>query len=119
MAEIERLCRARGIAIIEDVCQAPGASRTGKLLGTWSDVAIWSFGGSKLLAAGRGGAVISNRPEIMQRIRVYSERGNQAFPLSELQACVLVPQLEKLDERNQIRARAVERITRELEPANA
>ncbi|MFM2094489.1 MAG: L-glutamine:scyllo-inosose aminotransferase [Planctomycetota bacterium] len=118
MAEIERLCRARGIVIIEDVCQAPGAARNGKMLGTWSDVAIWSFGGSKLLTAGRGGAVISNRPEIMQRIRVYSERGNQAFPLSELQACVLVPQLEKLDERNRIRVRAVERITSDLAPAD-
>jgi hypothetical protein len=34
----------------------PGAKAAGKLAGTWGDMGILSFGGSKLLTAGRGGA---------------------------------------------------------------
>ena len=39
---------------------------------------------------------------------MHAFRGNDAYPLSELQACVLAPQLAKLDERNDRRASRVE-----------
>jgi dTDP-4-amino-4,6-dideoxygalactose transaminase len=64
---------------------------------------VLSFGGSKLLTAGRGGAVLTDRGDVLQRIKVYCERGNNAYPLSELQAAVLIPQLARLAERNRIR----------------
>ncbi|MEX2015860.1 MAG: DegT/DnrJ/EryC1/StrS family aminotransferase, partial [Candidatus Hydrogenedentales bacterium] len=47
------------------------------------------------------------------RIKVYTERGNDAFPLSELQAAVLVPQLAQLNERNRLRRANVDRILAE------
>jgi len=112
--EIKEICRPNDIAVVEDVCQCPGATLDGEPLGSIGDAAVWSFGGSKLLTAGRGGAVVSRRPEVMQRIRVYSERGNQAFPISELQACVLVPQWSELAERNRRRARAVQFLAKQL-----
>lgn len=91
------------IAVIEDACQMPGAIVHGRVAGTWGDVGVLSFGGSKLLTAGRGGALVTRDSEIVQRIRVQTQRGNDAFPLSELQAAVLVPQLDRLEERNQLR----------------
>jgi dTDP-4-amino-4,6-dideoxygalactose transaminase len=69
----------------------------------WGNAGVLSFGGSKLLTAGRGGAVLTNDNEIAQRIRLYTQRGNEAYPLSELQAAVLLPQLAGLDERNALR----------------
>ena len=39
----------------------------------------------------------------LQRIKIYSERGNEAFPLSELQAAVLVPQIPQLAAANEQR----------------
>jgi len=59
-----------------------------------------SFGGSKLLTAGRGGALLTDREDVFQRAKVYCERGNQAFPLSELQCAVLPAQISKLAARN-------------------
>jgi len=112
--ELIDICHPLGIAVVEDVCQCPGATRGHQPVGSIGDAAVWSFGGSKLLTAGRGGAVVSRRPEVMQRIRVYSERGNQAFPMSELQACVLGPQWNALAERNRQRARAVQFLTEQL-----
>lgn len=101
---------ARGVAVIEDACQAPGATVFGRPAGTWGDTGVLSFGGSKLLTAGRGGAVLTRRADIHQRIKIFAERGNHAFPLSELQAAVLAPQLRKLAQRSLTRRENVRRL---------
>jgi dTDP-4-amino-4,6-dideoxygalactose transaminase len=114
MADMQRIvsfAQEHGLAVVEDACQAPGATIDGRLAGTWGDVGVLSFGGSKLLTAGRGGALLTERAEIQQRVKVFCERGNDAFPLSELQAAVLLPQLERLSERNRQRQESVKRIT--------
>jgi perosamine synthetase len=109
-----KLAQERGVSVIEDACQCPGATVYGRKAGMWGDVGVLSFGGSKLLSAGRGGAILTNRTDVAQRIRVHTFRGNDAYPLSELQACVLAPQLAKLDERNTIRAERVASIRKQL-----
>lgn len=98
------------IAVIEDACQMPDAVVHGRVAGTWGDVGVLSFGGSKLLTAGRGGALFTRDAEVAQRIRTQTFRGNDAYPLSELQAAVLIPQLDRLAERNQLRAANVSRL---------
>jgi perosamine synthetase len=106
MRAVMEIARGRGIGLIEDAAQAPGAMVQGRMAGTWGDLGILSFGGSKLLTAGRGGAIVTNRADLHQRLRVLAHRGNLVYPLSELQAAVLLPQLDKLDSRNAVRARA-------------
>ena len=119
MDKIMGLARERGWAVIEDACQQPGAVYLGRPVGRWGDVSVLSFGGSKLLTAGRGGALLTQDSQILQRVKVFADRGNQAFPLSELQAAVLRPQLARLGERNRIRSERVIQIlqqTAELAP---
>jgi dTDP-4-amino-4,6-dideoxygalactose transaminase len=96
MPALLEIAKSAGVAVVDDACQMPGASLDGRPLGTWGDVGVLSFGGSKLLTAGRGGAVLTSDARIAQRIRLYTERGNAAYPLSELQAAVLLPQLASL-----------------------
>jgi perosamine synthetase len=110
MRQLCEIAREASIAIIEDACQAPGAMVQGRRAGTWGDVGVLSFGGSKLLTAGRGGAVLTPHPDVFQRIKVFCERGNHAFPLSELQAAVLLPQIQKLLERNRRRQENARRL---------
>jgi dTDP-4-amino-4,6-dideoxygalactose transaminase len=107
---IVEFARTRDLWVVEDACQAPGASIDAIPAGTCGDVGVFSFGGSKLLTAGRGGAIATPRADVAQRAKVYCEQGNNAFPLSELQAAVLLPQLEKLAERNATRASNVARL---------
>jgi dTDP-4-amino-4,6-dideoxygalactose transaminase len=111
MRELMDVAAARGVAVIEDAAQAPGASVQGKKAGTWGDFGVLSFGGSKLLTAGRGGALLTDKAELHQRLRLVVHRGNHVCPLSELQAAVLLPQLEKLDARNVQRAANVRLLT--------
>ena len=103
MPSLMAIAETHGLTVIEDACQASGAFIGGRRAGTHGHVGVLSFGGSKLLTAGRGGAIIASSPELSQRIRLYSERGNSAYPLSELQAALLLPQVERLDDRNQQR----------------
>ncbi len=109
-AAADAWARQRGVAIVEDACQAPGARVAGEVAGTWGDVGVLSFGGSKLLSAGRGGAILTRDPAIYQRAKIVMQRGNDAFPLSELQAAVLLPQLEKLSHRNAVRQSNVQQL---------
>ena len=51
--EVCDFATAHGLLVVEDAAQAPGAIVQGRRAGTWGDVGILSFGGSKLLTAGR------------------------------------------------------------------
>jgi dTDP-4-amino-4,6-dideoxygalactose transaminase len=106
MTPVLALAERHGLRVIEDAAQCPGARIQGRKAGTWGDVGILSFGGSKLLSAGRGGALLTRHADVYQRTRLFLNRGNQVCPLSELQAAVLLPQLDKLDGRNAQRAAA-------------
>lgn len=114
MRRIREIADRRGLGVVEDACQVPGAVVQGRPAGSWGDCGVLSFGGSKLLSAGRGGAIVTDREDVLQRIRVFSQRGNEAFPLSELQAAVLVPQIPKLAAANQRRLAAVRRLLAEV-----
>jgi perosamine synthetase len=103
MRELVELAHAHEAAVLEDAAQCPGALVQGKPAGTWGDAGVISFGGSKLLSAGRGGALLTGRLDVHQRARTHWLRGNVVCPLSELQAAALVPQLAKLPERHRQR----------------
>jgi perosamine synthetase len=115
---VRQISDARGIAVVEDACQNPGATLFGRRAGTWGDVGVLSFGGSKLLTAGRGGAILTSKPEIAERIKRHVHRGNEAYPLSEMQAAVLCPQIDELDALNERRRAAVMRlVSQAVEPS--
>ncbi len=119
LAPMKAICewaRSRELMVVEDACQVPGATIDGRPAGSWGDCSVLSFGGSKLLSAGRGGAILTNDARIDQRIRIFRERGNDAFALSELQAAVIGPQLVKLDSRHAGRAAMVLELERMINP---
>ena len=104
MDALMNLARDRGLAVIEDAAQCAGALVDGRSAGSWGDVGVLSFGGSKLLSAGRGGALLTSHAGVAQRARNHLMRaGNIVCPLSELQAALVIPQLAKLEQRNRVR----------------
>lgn len=110
MKALTAIAQSRGLPVIEDACQNPGAFVDGRIAGTWGDAGVLSFGGSKLLSAGRGGAILTSRSEIAQRLQLLTQRGNDAYPLSEMQAAVLLPQLRKLGVQNERRTLGVQHL---------
>ncbi|MFO0937109.1 MAG: aminotransferase class V-fold PLP-dependent enzyme [Gemmataceae bacterium] len=97
MKRVREWADARGVSIIEDAAQSPGAMVEEKPAGSWGHVGTLSFGGSKLLTAGRGGAILTSDSRILQRAKLFLSRGIQEWAaLSELQSIVLSPQLMQL-----------------------
>jgi len=108
MREVMAAVEGRDVAVVEDAAQAPGAVVQGRKAGTWGHLGTLSFGGSKLLTAGRGGALLVRDARFHQRAKVWLGRGVQQWAaLSELQAAVLRPQLARLDHRTDLRAQRV------------
>lgn len=119
VARIRDIAGVRGIAVIEDACQSPGAVVEGQRAGRLGDIGVLSFGGSKLLTSGRGGALLTSDAAMAQRIKLYTQRGNDAYPLSEMQAAVLSPQLQQLDARNAARRTRAIQLTNGLSSQSA
>lgn len=111
MAEVLDVAGRNSIAVVEDAAQATGATVEGRPAGTWGDIGVLSFGGSKLLTAGRGGAVMTARAELFQRARLALGRGIQQWAaLSELQAATLIPQLGRLADTTAVRGQRVRQL---------
>ncbi len=81
MDRLSHLCRSRGIALIEDVAHAPGATWHGRVLGTIGDFGCYSFFSNKNLAVGEGGMIACGDPEAMQRLRLLRSHGMTAQTL--------------------------------------
>jgi dTDP-3-amino-3,4,6-trideoxy-alpha-D-glucose transaminase len=108
------LCRERGIAIVEDACQAHGARYRGRPAGSLGDAGCFSFYPTKNLGAwGDGGAVVTNDAELDAQVRLLRSHGeatrhHHQMPartdrLDALQAAILRVKLERLDAANQRR----------------
>lgn len=74
---IAALCRAYGVALIEDCAQACGAADSnGSMAGSFGDISCFSFYPTKNLGAyGDGGALCCNSPEIAANVRAIKQYG--------------------------------------------
>jgi dTDP-4-amino-4,6-dideoxygalactose transaminase len=114
MPEIMDWAVRRGIFVIEDACQSHGAKIGNRAAGAWGHLGVFSLGGSKLVSAGRGGVVVTDDELFSQRMKVYCERGNDAFALSEIQAALALPQCELLGETHAKRFASADRLRSQL-----
>jgi dTDP-4-amino-4,6-dideoxygalactose transaminase len=77
---VMRLCRERGVYVVEDAAQAMGGLYKRNKLGTIGDVGFFSLGRGKNITCGSGGIVITNSVEISAGIgRLYSELQRPGF----------------------------------------
>ncbi|MEZ6153102.1 MAG: aminotransferase class V-fold PLP-dependent enzyme [Pirellulaceae bacterium] len=101
MIALRSWCEKHALILIEDACQAVGASQDGKPVGSLSHASILSFGGGKVLSSGRGGALLTADATFAQRARVCAGAGSGPYALSELQAVVVAAQLPWLNAINE------------------
>ncbi|OIP52464.1 MAG: L-glutamine--2-deoxy-scyllo-inosose aminotransferase KanB [Flavobacteriaceae bacterium CG_4_8_14_3_um_filter_34_10] len=113
LAALKAICVKHNLILLEDACQAIGASYAGKPLGSYGDLGCFSFDFVKTITCGEGGAVITNNKKYFTLADQYqdhghdhlgSDRGAETHPnlgynfrISELHAAVGIAQLRKLD----------------------
>jgi dTDP-4-amino-4,6-dideoxygalactose transaminase len=119
MARFREIAARHSVSIVEDACQAHGATRDGLRAGGVGSAGAFSFYPAKNLGAfGDAGALTTNDPELANRVRALREHGGREkyqheFPgytarLDTLQALVLLRKLDELErwnaERRQVAA---------------
>ena len=116
MDELRRLAELHALVVIEDACQAHGASYKGRKAGSLGHAAAFSFYPSKNLGAfGDGGIVVTNDSELADKIRTMRNCGQKTKNVHELppfnhrldtlQAAILRTKLRFLDRWNESRRR--------------
>jgi dTDP-4-amino-4,6-dideoxygalactose transaminase len=114
MDAIIQIARRRGIAVLEDACQAHGAEQGGARAGSLGEMSCFSFyPGKNLGAYGEGGAVTTRDPDLARKVRLLRDWGAEQkyihtvkgfnYRLPELQAAFLRVKLRRLEEWTEVR----------------
>lgn len=75
MPAILEIARRHQLGVIEDAAHAVGASLNGKALGAWGDAGCFSFFGNKNLTTAEGGMLVTDDPELAEKVRVLRSHG--------------------------------------------
>ena len=74
--ELKGICEENDVFLLEDACQAFGASYRGKMLGTFGDAGCYSFDFNKIVTCGEGGAIVTDCKKTYERADMYHDHGH-------------------------------------------
>lgn len=127
MQPIREIADKHELTIVEDSCQAHGASYKGKPPGGFADAACWSFYASKNMTTGEGGMVTTNDDELAENMRFMRSHGEKEkyqsiilghnYHMPEIQAAIGCIQLEKLPKFSAKRRENAEGLSAKLRKA--
>jgi dTDP-4-amino-4,6-dideoxygalactose transaminase len=102
---IARLCRERGVVLLEDCAHAHGAVWDDRRPGSYGDAGIYSLYATKTISTGEGGVLVSRHPELIAFARAFRNYGKPDharqglnFRMNEFTAAIGVVQIERLAE---------------------
>jgi dTDP-4-amino-4,6-dideoxygalactose transaminase len=75
MDAIVDIARGAGVPVIEDAAHAIPTRYNGRMVGTLSDITCFSFYATKNVTTGEGGMVVTDRDDIMERMRLMHLHG--------------------------------------------
>ena len=142
MKEITKIAKEHNLYVIEDCSQAHGAKIGKKIVGSFGDVAVWSFCNDKIISTlGEGGMVSTKRKSLYKKLwslkdigknydKFYGSNANTGFQwlhdyigtnarMTEIQACSGYFQLKNLDKTLKIRNKNANFLKSQLNKTNA
>ena len=112
-ADVEKLltiARRYGLILIEDACEALGAERHGKKVGTFGAAGVFGFYPNKQITTSEGGMIVTNDEKLAVRVRSLRNHGRTRkgewfehneigynYRLSELHAAMGIEQLKRIE----------------------
>jgi 8-amino-3,8-dideoxy-alpha-D-manno-octulosonate transaminase len=110
MDALTAIAERHGLVLVEDVCQAAGATFRGRRLGTFGDAGAFSLQFNKIITTGEGGVLITDRDDLLDLALDVHDCANSVrrgiglpkypgfnFRASELMGAVARVQLNRLD----------------------
>jgi perosamine synthetase len=113
MDRVRALAARCGLYLVEDSAQSLGSRYKGRHLGTFGHVGSFSFSAPKIVTTGQGGALVTDDPNIADKIRKVKDFGRRQsgvdyhemlgfnFKFTDLQAVIGIEQMKKLEWRVQ------------------
>lgn len=108
---IIEIARKHNLAILEDAAEALGSEYKGKKAGSFGDVGVFSFHGSKTLTTGEGGMLVTDDEALYRQILFLRDHGRKPgdkqfwnsevafkYKMSSMQAALGLAQLERIEE---------------------
>jgi 8-amino-3,8-dideoxy-alpha-D-manno-octulosonate transaminase len=111
--QLKAVAERHGVFLIEDACQAFGATYQGRWLGTFGHVGAFSFNEYKTITAGDGGMLVTDDDALYERCFALHDQGHSPdragvqvgnrpmlglnFRMTEVEGAILVAQLRKLE----------------------
>jgi UDP-4-amino-4-deoxy-L-arabinose-oxoglutarate aminotransferase len=135
MRRLREICDRHHLALIEDAAHAVEAEKDGVRVAELGDLTVFSFYATKTLTSGDGGAIVARDPAIADRLRRLRNHGvskdaaarhggryvhwdmvefGYKAAMTDIEAALLLPQIERLGRRRDIRQSIVERYERLL-----
>jgi dTDP-4-amino-4,6-dideoxygalactose transaminase len=133
MEAILKIAKKYSLKVIEDACHGPLSEFNGKKLGTIGDVGCFSFFSNKNISTGEGGMLVTNDPELFERVKLLRSHGMTSlsyerskghstsydvidlgynYRMDDIRASIGIVQLDKLEndlkKRAMVRAKYVE-----------
>jgi dTDP-4-amino-4,6-dideoxygalactose transaminase len=113
-ADMDEIMEAAGdIPVIEDACQAHGATYKGKKVGSIGSCACYSFYPTKNMTTGEGGMITTDNDELAGKLRLLRDHGQKTryehvvigynFRMNDISAAIGIEQLKKLEGFNEKR----------------
>ena len=113
-ADMDSLCttaQAYNLAMIEDACEAIGATYKGRRAGTFGDAAVFAFYPNKQMTTGEGGMIVTDREDWSHLFISLRNQGRDIFDawlnhsrlgynyrLDEMSAALGIAQLQRIEE---------------------
>ncbi len=114
MADLDPIvgaAKSRGIAVIEDSCEALGGRYKGRRAGSFGDAGVFGFYPNKQMTTGEGGMIVTNNEKLADMARSIRNQGRGAgagwlahdrlgynFRLSDINSAIGIVQIERIDE---------------------
>jgi perosamine synthetase len=110
MTAIMEIANRHHLLVIEDACEAIGATCEGREAGSFGDAAVFAFYPNKQITTGEGGMVVTRRQELAARIRALRNQGRYDstdwlqhaevgynYRLSEINCALGLAQLKRIE----------------------
>jgi perosamine synthetase len=111
ITEIQSIAQKRGLTIIEDSCEAIGATYHGKAAGSFGQTGVFAFYPNKQLTTGEGGVIVTDDSEVAAKCRSWRNQGRSDgdawlehgqlgynYRLSDINCALGVSQFSRLSE---------------------
>lgn len=124
---LEAIARKHNLVLIEDSCEAIGATYRGQKAGSFGHGGVFAFYPNKQITTGEGGVIVTNSEEVAELCRSMRNQGRGSseewlehvrlgynYRMDELSAALGVAQAERFDELMAKRSAVAERYDRML-----